>query len=198
MLLNMYNLKNTGRLLFKLNLALVLLLLIASCDRTREDKGVEYFPDMAHGYDYKTWSENPAMEDGRTMREPVEGTVPRHRQPYPYTADFEGREMAGLQLFNPLTINEKTLEEGKELYRIFCLQCHGVEGDGQGILHTSGKYVIPPTSLLEERIVEQPSGETFHVISAGWGVMGAHASLITPEQRWKIVAFVEQIIQEKN
>lgn len=194
----MMSLPTTVRSLLNLSLVAVFLLTLASCDRSREDKGYEYFPDMAHGYDYKTWSENPAMEDGRTMRKPVEGTVPRHMQPYPYSADFEGRELAGKNLRNPLAINTQMLEEGKELYRIFCAQCHGTKGDGQGWLHTSGKYVIPPTSLLDERIVNQPSGELYHVISAGWGVMGEHGSLISPEQRWKIVAFIENIIQEKQ
>lgn len=193
----MYRIKNTGRTLLRISLLMLIATAVLSCDRTREDRGREYFPDMAYGYDYKTWSENPAMEDGRTMRKPAEGTIPRHMQPYPYDADFEGREMAGRELVNPLAINAAMLEEGRELYNIFCAQCHGVEGDGQGWLHTSGKYVIPPTNLLEDRILQQPTGETYHVISAGWGVMGEHASLITPEQRWKIVAFIEQIIQEK-
>jgi hypothetical protein len=194
----MNTLKRTGRYLPMLSLMVLISLLLFSCDRSRKDKGREYFPDMAHGYDYKTWSENPVTEDGRTMRKPVEGTVPRHMQPYPYTADFEGRELAGQNLRNPLTINTVILEDGERLYGIFCAQCHGVAGDGQGWLHTSGKYVIPPTSLLDERIVAQPQGELYHVITAGWGVMGEHGSLITPEQRWKIVAFVEQIIQEKK
>jgi len=194
----MYNLIGTVRKMLTLSAAVFLLALVVSCDRSRVEKPREYFPDMVHGYDYKTWSENPAMEDGRTMREPVEGTVPRHMQPYPYTADFEGRALAGKNLTNPLTITPALLEEGRELYGIFCTQCHGEKGDGQGWLHTSGKYAIKPTSLLEQRIIDQPTGETYHVISAGWGVMGAHASHITPDQRWKIVAFVEQIIQEKN
>ncbi len=194
----MNSLANIGRSLLKINLIIMIVFFMVACDRSREDKGREFFPDMAHGYDYKTWSDNPAMEDGRTMRKPVEGTVPRHMQPYPYTADFEGRELAGQNLSNPLNITPAMLEEGRELYQVFCAQCHGTAGDGQGWLHTSGKYVIPPTSLLDDEIMAQPSGEVYHVISAGWGVMGEHGSLLTPEQRWKIVAFIEQIIQEKK
>ena len=175
----------------------LLTLLLYGCDRTRMDKGYEYFPDMAHSPAYKTYSANPAMEDGRTMREPVEGTIPRDATPYPYSADFEGREMAGRQLYYPFEITDALLEEGRELYRIFCINCHGQAGDGKGNLHTSGKYIIPPTNLLEERIINQPPGETFHVITAGWGVMGAHASLIRAEDRWKITAFVEKVLQQK-
>lgn len=169
----------------------------SSCDRTRMDKGYEYFPDMSHGLAYQTYSDNPATADGKTMREPVEGTIPRDMAPYPYTPDFEGRAQAGMNLDNPLIIDEKLLKEGEALYNVFCAQCHGTAGDGQGKLHTSGKYIIPPTSLLDPRIVAQPSGETYHVITAGWGVMGAHASLIRPDDRWKIIAFIEQVIQQK-
>ena len=176
---------------------LLALIFLASCDRTRMDKGYEYFPDMAHGQAYKTWSANEAMEDGRTMREPVAGTVPRHMEPYPYANDFEGRELAGNNLKNPLVINAQILEDGKELYRVFCQNCHGEKGDGKGNLHTSGKYIIPPSSLITPEFIAKPQGETYHVISVGWGVMGAHASLIRPEDRWKIVAFIEQVLQEQ-
>jgi mono/diheme cytochrome c family protein len=193
----MYRLEISGSILKKLVYFALVGLVLVSCDRTRNDKGYEYFPDMAHGRDYKTYSENPAMEDGRTMRKPVEGTVPRHMQPYPYSADFEGRDLAGKNLRNPLEINVENITEGKRLYDIFCAQCHGTEGDGQGWLHTSGKYIIPPTNLMEDRILDQPSGEIYHVISAGWGVMGEHGSLLLPEQRWQIVAFIEEIIQKK-
>ena len=193
----MYNNENKTGIIIRIAMILLVFAFV-SCDRSREDKGYEYFPDMAHGPDYRTYSENPVMEDGRTMRKPVEGTVPRHMQPYPYTADFEGRELAGQNLKNPHVINPRFLEEGKALYDIFCAQCHGVEGDGKGWLHTSGKYVIPPTNLISDEIMAQPEGELYHVITAGWGVMGEHGSLITPEQRWKIVAFVEHIIQDKK
>ena len=172
------------------------LVVLFGCDRTRMDKGYEYFPDMAHGQSYETWSENPAMEDGKTMREPVEGTVPRHMEPYPYANDFEGRALAAQNLVNALEITPALLEEGKALYGVYCIHCHGEKGDGKGSLHTSGKYVIPPASLITPQVIAQPPGEIYHVISVGWGVMGAHASLIRPEDRWKIVAFIEQVIQE--
>jgi hypothetical protein len=181
----------------RLGLALTLALAFTSCDRTRMDKGYEYFPDMAHTPAYKTFSDNPVMEDGKTMREPVQGTVPRHMTPYPYSADFEGREQAARELRNPLTVDEKILSEGEDLYNIFCSNCHGVQGDGQGNLFTSGRYIIPPTSLITPEVKAYPAGETYHVISMGWGVMGAHKSLIPPDDRWKIVAFIEQVLQEK-
>ena len=183
--------KKTGVLV----LFLFMCLHLGGCDRTRMDKGYEYFPDMAHGYAYQTYSDNPAMGDGMTMRSPVEGTVPRHIIPYPYEADFEGRELAGLNLKSSHNIDQKMLDEGRQLYNIFCANCHGVRGDGQGELYTSGKYMIPPTSLIGQEARALPQGEVYHVITRGWGVMGAHASLIQPEERWKIIAFIEEILQ---
>jgi len=177
-------------------LAFFMLLAVASCDRTRMDKGYEYFPDMAHGPAYTTYSDNPALEDNRTMLKPVEGTVPRDMIPYPYEAGFDGRGKAAL-MENPLVFDDRLLEEGRQLYNIFCANCHGNEGDGKGKLHTSGKYIIPPTSLISAEARAFTSGEVYHVITAGWGVMGAHGSLIRPDDRWKIIAFIEQVIQEQ-
>jgi mono/diheme cytochrome c family protein len=178
--------------------AIVLLaLMVSSCDRTRMDKGYEYFPDMAHSPAYNTYSDNPAMDDGNTMREPVAGTIPRDMVPYPYEAGFEGREQAAMHLDNPLNINSDLLAEGQELYRVFCANCHGIKGDGLGNLHTSGKYIIPPTSLITPAVMSYKPGEIYHVITTGWGVMGAHGSLIRPDDRWKIIAFIENMIQEK-
>jgi hypothetical protein len=188
----------TGMLrLLTATVALLAVLLISSCDRTRMDKGYEYFPDMAHGQAYPTYSDNPAMDDNRTMREPVEGTIPREAIPYPYPAGLEGRTMAAMFLDSPLSLNDDILDEGRELYNVFCANCHGVAGDGKGVLHTSGKYIIPPTSLITDNVKAYAPGEIYHVISTGWGVMGPHGSLIRPDDRWKIIAFVEQIIQEK-
>lgn len=176
---------------------LILGLLHFSCDRTRMDKGYEYFPDMAHSPAYQTYSDNPAMIDNKTMREPVAGTIPRHATPYPYEAGFDGREMAAMHLYSPLETTVKVLDEGRELYRVFCAGCHGHSGDGRGILHTSGKYIIPPTSLISPEAKAYTQGELFHVITTGWGVMGAHGSLIRHDDRWKIIAFIENVIQEK-
>lgn len=172
--------------------------LVGSCDRTRMDKGYEYFPDMAHSPSYQTYSENQAMEDGKTMRQPVAGTIPRHLVPYPYAADEQGREMAGKVLYNPLEATEDVLAQGELQYNIFCINCHGAQGDGKGNLFTSGKYVIPPASLITPQAQQFPSGEVYHVITAGWGVMGAHGPLIQPEERWKIVHFIETVLQEEQ
>jgi len=176
---------------------LVALLIASGCDRTRQDKGYEYFPDMSHSLAYETWSENPSFGDGATMRTPPEGSVPRGKLPYLYPATPEGRDQAGQELVNPFEPTNEVIGRGKHLYGIYCAQCHGINGDGKGSLHTSGKYTIPPASLITEEFKAKPAGETYHVITQGWGVMGAHGAQIRPDDRWKIVSYVETILQGK-
>ena len=176
--------------------AYVILLLISSCDRTRFDKGREYFPDMAHSPATQTYSENEVFEHGSSSLMPVEGTVPQGMIPYRFPATFDGREEAGRILENPVELNTETLSQGKKQYEIFCVNCHGEKGDGQGNLYTSKKYLVQPKSLITEEWQDLPGGEIYHVVTVGQGVMGAHGPQISPENRWKIVHYIQQELQE--
>ena len=87
----------------KINFVLIVIpvFLLWSCDRTRNEKGYEYFPDMAHSWAYETYTPNPVFRDGKTMQSPPKGTVPREMIPYQFPATPEGRIAAGLALKNP-------------------------------------------------------------------------------------------------
>ena len=61
--------------------AIALILAFGSCDRDRNTKGWEYFDDMTHSAAYETYTPNPNFADGKTMRNPVEGTIPLGYQP---------------------------------------------------------------------------------------------------------------------
>lgn len=188
---------------YKHDLSRILVLMISAaitltaCDRSRTDKGYDYFPDMFNSPAYKTYSDHPSLPGGHSMLEPPEGSLPRGFVHYTYENSFEGRELAGKELVNPFVPDDRLLEEGQELYKIFCMNCHGATGDGSGFLYTSGKYPIRPASLITDEIKAKPSGEIYHVITRGWGVMGAHGSQIRPDDRWKIVMFVEEILQQQ-
>ncbi len=178
-------------------LILFAILAFSSCDLSRNDKGYDYFPDMFYSPAYKTYTDHPLLPEGKTMMEPPEGSIPRGFTPYPYDDSFEGRELAGKELNNPFAADEKLLAEGRNQYEIFCISCHGASGQGDGLLITSGKYPIRPSSLIDDEVKGIPPGEIFHVITKGWGVMGAHASLIRPEDRWKIVMYIEEVLQQQ-
>jgi mono/diheme cytochrome c family protein len=177
--------------------AISLIAFFGSCDRDRNHPGWEYFDDMAHSGAYETYTANPNFADGKTMRNPVDGTIPRDFEPYIYEKNDTDRILAGQALKNPVEANSKNLTRGKEVYQIYCISCHGEKGDGKGHLFTSGKYPFPPKSLLSDKVKKGPIGEIYHVITVGFGVMPAHGAQIRPEDRWKAALYVKNILQKQ-
>ncbi|MFO7923303.1 MAG: cytochrome c [Bacteroidales bacterium] len=175
-----------------------LVLLIAGCDRGPNDPGRDYFPDMVYSPAYQTWSENPVNEGGVTMMPPVEGTVPRNMIPFQYERTAEDQLRAGRELVNPFDATAENVERGREAYSVYCMNCHGEKGDGPGHLFTSGRYLVPPSSLVDEKITALPDGSIYHTISLGYGIMAEHASLILPRDRWKIILYIRQELQGKR
>lgn len=174
----------------------IIAFIITSCDYHRNTTGWEYFDDMAHSPAYESYTPNPNFKDGKTMQAPVEGTIPRGAFPYAYQKTDEDRALAAKTLINPLELNEINLDRGKKVYGIYCMQCHGDAGDGQGSLYTTKKYPYPPASLLSEKMLQNTEGEIYHVISVGHGVMAEHGSMLRPEDRWKISMYIKNKLQK--
>lgn len=177
--------------------AITLLLSLSGCDRDNNHPGYDYFPDMAYSQTFETNSVNPNFKDGKTMREPVKGTISRDFMAYPYQKTDEDRLLAGKTLKNPLAMDPKNLDRGKKVYQSYCIQCHGDMGDGKGFLFTSGKYPFPPASLVNDKMKAAPDGEIYHVVTVGFGIMGAHGSQIRPEDRWKTILYIRKELQKK-
>lgn len=171
------------------------LALITSCDRTRSTTGWDYAPDMYYSEAYETNTPNPNFKDGITMRTPVEGTIPREMIPFAYEKSDEDRIRAGKELVNPLEATEANLRRGEEAFSIYCISCHGENGDGKGYLFTSKRYPYPPASLINDKVKALPDGEIYHTITVGYGIMGAHGGLIRPEDRWKIILHIRENLQ---
>jgi mono/diheme cytochrome c family protein len=167
-----------------------------ACDRTNNDPGYDYFPDMFYSRAYETYSEHSGFPDGKTLREPVEGTIPIGMLPYPYAKTDADRLLAGKELINPVSPDSANLKRGAESYKVFCMPCHGSLADGNGLLYKSGLYSFKPASLVNDKMNAVPDGEIYHVISAGQGVMQEHGSIIRPEDRWKIVAYVRKLQEQ--
>jgi len=179
-------------------LALLLIGVMISCDKDNNHPGYSYFPDMQDSRAYETYSSNPNFADGKTLRLPVEGTIPREMIPYDFEKTPENRIWAGQNIVNMTEMSMEDVERGKELFGIFCINCHGEKGDGQGFLYTSGKYPYAPKSLVTDILKTTPRGEFFHVITIGFGVMGAHGAQIKPDDRWKIIEYIKVELQGKD
>lgn len=176
---------------------LLMVTFLMACDRDRNTTGWEYFDDMAHSPAYESYTPNPNFSDGKTMRNPVEGTIPLGYEPYMYQKTDEDRTLAGKELVNPLQADEGNIARGKQVYGIFCMNCHGEKGDGQGYLFTSKKYPYQPANLLSDKVRNNPEGEIFHVITVGFGVMAPHGYMIRPEDRWKATMYIKNVLHKQ-
>jgi mono/diheme cytochrome c family protein len=188
-----YNIMHSRLSIF---VAIATIAILFGCNRDNNSPGWDYFPDMAYSYAYESYSPNPNFADGKTLREPVKGTLSRELIPFPYEKTDEDRIKAGKELVNPVPLNDTTLARGKEEFTIYCMMCHGDKGDGQGYLYTSKKYIYPPANLLADKVKILPDGQIYHTITLGIRIMGAHGSQIRPADRWKIIHYLKNVLQK--
>lgn len=173
-------------------------ILLISCNTDRNKRGYEYFPDMVYSDAYETYAPNPIFADGKTAQLPVKGTIPRHMVPYQYPDTRDGLKLAGLELINPQELNVENLNRGKFEYNIFCANCHGLDGKGDGNLYASGKYPSEPPSLITEVMLNRPDGEYYHIMTLGSAIMEPFASLIRPQDKWKIILYIKNDLAKQN
>jgi Cytochrome C oxidase, cbb3-type, subunit III len=152
---------------------------------------------------FKTGKENGKYLN---MRQPVEGTVKRQNfvsvtgspiatkdQPiFIYELHKDSADLAGRILKNPVPLDSAGLlmEEGKHLYLGFCAPCHGATGVGDGKVGAMYKGV---PNYSAGRYKTLPEGHIFHVITHGKGRMWSHKSQLSPEERWKVVHYVQKL-----
>ncbi len=195
MVINMQNkIINIGKIIF----SIFILSLLFSCDRDRNNPGYQYIPDMVYSQAYEADSENPVFNDSMTNLVPVAGSMPRDMVAFRFDVTPENRLFAGQNLLAEAEINMKFVFEGKKLFTTFCKNCHGTLGKGTGFLNKSGKLPVQPADLTQERLVKASRGEIFHVLTTGYGLMGAHGAQIAEIDRWRIVEYVKVKIQKQK
>ncbi len=154
---------------------------------------IEILPDMAHSAAYASFSPNPILPGGKTLQSPVPGTLPRGFRTLHYQATPEDALRAGEELKNPL---DPTLakERGVVVYQNFCTPCHGgsLRGDGAVALHG---YPAPP-NLKGEKSMKLAEGQMFHILTFGQKNMPPHASQLTVNDRWSVIAYVRALQNE--
>jgi mono/diheme cytochrome c family protein len=93
----------------------------------------------------------------------------------------------------PIPVDEAALRRGRERFQIFCTACHGMTGEGDGMIVRRG-FRQPP-SFYDDRLQEgtTPAAHFFDVITNGWGAMPDYAAQIPPEDRWKIIAYLRAL-----
>jgi mono/diheme cytochrome c family protein len=155
-------------------LCLVAALLAAACHPSDIDP-LDRQPKL------KPYAASDLSPDGRAMRAPPAGAIPRERdltdaQPDP-TPDL--------------------LALGRARFDLVCAPCHGVAGDGDSIV--AGKMGLrPPPSLHEPRLRALDADAIHRVITDGYGLMPRLSIHLSPRERWAVVAYVRALQQSQS
>ena len=88
------------------------------------------------------------------------------------------------------------LQRGQERYTIFCTPCHGIQGDGLGMVAMRG--MKHPPSYHQERLRNEPNGYLYDVVTNGFGAMYGYSSQIPPRDRWAIIAYMRALQVSRN
>lgn len=180
--------------------------LLSACMKENPDSpGYEYMPDMYRSPSAETNMANQYdsilvngvwLHDTTLMYNmlPPDGTIPRGFTPFPYENTPQGDSLASKFWMNPLEHSDAVEDEGKFLYTRYCVYCHGDKGDGNGKLVESGKYGSQPPNYatrLKEGLLTD--GHVYFVITYGIRNMGSHGSQLEPNERWKVVEYVQRL-----
>ena len=188
--------------------------ILVSCKAKNDYPGTEYAPNMYHSIAYEPlkqikdptagnwvnsdddpygeyYSSNPNNPFEMNMLEPVANTVKRTNDGFlPYRIHKDSIDYAAKFVRNPLDSSDEIVTDGKELFNIYCVSCHGETGQGDGLVGVVMKGV-PAYNV--GRVKELPEGHILHVITHGKGRMGSHGSQVSIGNRWKIVRYVQTL-----
>jgi len=146
--------------------------------------------DMALQPKNRPLSPSDFFTDGRSARPLVENTVARGS-----VLEDELMVSKDSNAF-PLPLSLELLERGENRYKVFCSPCHGLQGDGNGMVAMRG--MKHPPSYHQDRLRQVPNGYIFDVITNGFGAMFGYSAQVPPRDRWAIVAYVRALQLSRN
>jgi cytochrome c5 len=180
--------------------ALALVLAGAGCrGQTSADPPMVVLRDMFNQDRYNPQAESQLFSDGRTMRMPVLGTVPREREIDPELGQGRLPDDSDYVAEVPPAIAQRfggaqaMIARGLERYDIYCRPCHDGTGAGRGTVVTRSNWQPPPPSFHHDRIRQMPDGQLFATITRGVRTMPSYGAFIPVNDRWAIVSYVRAL-----
>ena len=146
--------------------------------------------DMHDQPKYRPLRESGFFANASSARPLVEGTIARGTL-QDDAAFFTGK--AGAEAINalPFALTAEVLDRGEQRYNIYCTPCHGLSGEGDGMIVRRG-YRQPPSYHIE-RLRTAPLGHFYDTITNGFGAMPDYRAQIAPRDRWAIAAYVRAL-----
>jgi len=133
--------------------------------------------------------------DGMSARPRLPGTVARGEvavDSFMATGKVNGQIADGF----PFPVNDAVMNRGQERFNIYCSECHGRLGDGNGMIPSRG-YRHPP-SFHTDALRNAPTGHFFDVMTNGFGAMPPYAVQVPVKDRWAIVAYIRALQLSEN
>ena len=146
--------------------------------------------DMHNQPRYKPLAESNFFSDHRSERPQVEGTIARgylRVDPARYSGKVGDADVDAF----PFPITRADLARGQQRFNIYCSPCHSRVGDGNGLVVQRG-FRQPPSYYID-RLKQAPVGHFFDVITNGFGAMASYATRVTPDDRWRIIAYIRAL-----
>ncbi len=168
----------------RLLVALLALLALASCRQK-----------MANQARYDPLEASDFFADGMASRPRIAGTVARgdlSGNPFFDTGKVDGQLADGF----PMPVTIELVNRGQDRFNIYCAQCHGRVGDGNGMIPSRG-YRRPP-SFHTQTLRAATSGHLFDVMTNGFGAMPPYGKMIPPQDRWAITAYIRALQLSQN
>ncbi len=126
-----------------------------------------------------TYSPTTLWPDGTTAR------------PLPAGVVAQGDLRRAAAAAKPPEVTEALLARGRERFGIFCAPCHGLAGDGDGVIVAHG-FPAPPSYHID-RLLAAPAQHFCDVMTRGYGVMFSYADRVSEHDRWAIAAYIRAL-----
>lgn len=124
-----------------------------------------------------TWDRDNFLPEKTSMQLPVPGTVPRDEPNLPVPP--------------PPAITVAMIERGHERYDIFCAPCHGLAGNGDGMIVRRG--FPKPAPFTSDKLMKASAQRLYDVITDGKDTMYSFADRVPPADRWAIAAYIRAL-----
>jgi len=151
--------------------------------------------DMHDAPRYDPYETSEIFRNHSSAQPLVAGTVPRTDAAGASLNEDEllnsGKQGGELANVFPFAISRADLDRGEERFNIYCSPCHGRTGEGNGMVVQRGYRQAANFHI--DRLKMMPAGYFIDVMTNGFGVMPDYRAQITPDDRWRIAAYVRAL-----
>jgi mono/diheme cytochrome c family protein len=112
-------------------------------------------------------------------------------QPLPADVVAQGDVARHAAETTPPAATKALLERGQARFDIYCAPCHGLAGNGDGVIVAHG-FPKPPSFHID-RLLAASSSHFYDVMTRGYGVMYPHRDRVNPHDRWAVAAYIRAL-----